>query len=818
VKRPHLFATKDFVYVSWKASETKLKSPAGGRPMPDKSQSGSIPKSPGDPSPESGLVDTGLFKPDTPHGRPRPAGVSGTAESWIGKALGKYQVTGVLGQGGMGIVLKARDLMIERDVAIKVLGEAWAADPSALGRFLSEARAAGKLNHPNVTAIYEVCQDAGMSYLVLEFLPGGSLGDRLEKHESVPVLEATQALIDACKGVGAAHAAGLIHRDIKPANFMRAADGSIKVADFGLAKGAADVGLQFTQTGTVVGTPSYMSPEQCECKPLDHRTDIYSLGATYYSLLTGKSPYHESVSSIQLMYLHCHGPVPDPRSMNDAVPEACSRIIARAMAKAPADRYQSAGEMLADLQAVAAGLSEQTPLILPSQRMSVLPKRPSRKTELIPFDSRRVGWAAAGFSLLVLVGLAIAFWGPWRKSPDDLRGTGDVELSGGPPIKVGVLHPQSGTMANEGRPLIDATLLAIDQINENGGLLRRNVEAVVRDTQSDPDTADREAEKLIVEDRVSAIFGIWLSATRRRLKPTLEKHDHLLVYPLHYEGMEQSPNILYNGTTPNQQIIPTVRYCFGFLNKRRFFLVGSDYIFPHAANAVIADELKTLGGKVVGEEYIPLGSGVVDDVVRKIAAGDADVILSTITGDSNRAFLRALRARGVKSDRIPMVSFSLTEHEIRAMPAKDTVGDYAAWSYFQSIERAENYAFVQQFRTKYGAQRTVSDPMETAYYGVHLWAKAVRAAGSDDVSPVRKALRDQRYDAPEGEVRIDPDTLHTWKTVRLGKIVEGGQIEIVWSSEKPIKPELYPSSRSPAEWDTFLENLYKGWGNRWAAP
>jgi urea transport system substrate-binding protein len=785
---------------------------------PDKAQEGSIPESPGDSPPESGLVETGHFKPDTPHGRPRPAGVSRTDETWIGKSLGKYQITGVLGHGGMGIVLKARDRMIERDVAIKVLPDPLAGDASALGRFLSEARAAGKLNHPNVTAIYEICQDAGMSYLVLEFLPGGSLGDRLERHESVPMLEATQALIDACKGVGAAHAAGLIHRDIKPANLMRAADGSIKVADFGLAKGAADAGLQFTQTGTVVGTPSYMSPEQCEAKPLDHRTDIYSLGATYYALLTGKTPYHESVSSIQLMYLHCHGPVPDPRSINSAVPEACSRIIARAMAKAPVDRYQSTGEMLADLQAMAVDQSGQTPLPPPGQSRSIPTARAAVPVRQPASGGWRFRWAGAGFLLLALIGAAVFFWRPWQKLPDDFRSTGDVVLSGGPPIKVGILHPESGTMANDGRPLIDATLLAIDEINENGGLLRRRVEAIVRDTQSDPDVAVREAEKLILRDRVSTIFGIWLSSTRKQLKPTLEKHDHLLVYPVQYEGMEQSPNILYNGTTPNQQIIPAVRYCFGFLNKRRFFLVGSDYVFSHAANAVIADEVKTLGGTVVGEEYIPLGSGAVEEVVRKIAAADADVILNTITGDTNRPFLRALRARGVKSDRIPTVSFSLTEHEIRSLASKDTIGDYAAWSYFQSIERAENWAFVQRFRAKYGAQRTVSDPMETAYFGVHLWAKAVRAADTDDVRAVRKALRDERYEAPEGEVRIDADTLHTWKTVRLGKIGEGGQIEIVWSSEKPIQPELYPGSRTREQWDTFLDGLYKRWGNRWAAP
>src|SRR5262249_55316909 len=157
-----------------------------------------------------------------------------------------------------------------------------------------------------------ICQQAPITFLVLEYVPGGSLEQRLTDCGVLPVLEATQALMDACQGVGAAHAAGLIHRDIKPANFMRAADGSIKVADFGLAKSAAGSGQELTQPGMMVGTPFYMSPEQCEARTLDLRSDIYSLGATYYSLLTGKRPFQESETVPQLMYAHCHAAVPDP--------------------------------------------------------------------------------------------------------------------------------------------------------------------------------------------------------------------------------------------------------------------------------------------------------------------------------------------------------------------------------------------------------------------------------------------------------------------------------------------------------------------------
>src|SRR5262249_26024699 len=333
------------------------------------------------PAPAAELLDTVPPGPNTPGDAPRPPGGS-TSQSWVGKKLGKYEITGVLGEGGMGVVLKAHDPLIDRDVAVKIIAGHLAGDLPVLGRFLSEARAVGKFSHPNVVAIYEINQEGPTHYLVMEYVAGGSLGDRVEARGALGVLEATRALIDACRGAGAAHAAGLIHRDIKPDNFMQAADGSIKVADFGLAK-AADAGRHFTQTGTVIGTPSFMSPEQCEGKTLDYRSDLYSLGATYFTLLTGKYPYEEAESITQLMYQHCHGPTLDPRSVNPAIPEACSRIVARAPAKEPAERYPSADAMIADLQAVAAPLSGQTPIVLPSQSGAV-PAAPAASTGAPP--------------------------------------------------------------------------------------------------------------------------------------------------------------------------------------------------------------------------------------------------------------------------------------------------------------------------------------------------------------------------------------------------------------------------------------------------
>jgi hypothetical protein len=449
------------------------------------------------------LSETLLVPPSTATNTPAPAGAPGVG-AWVGKLLGKYQVTHLLGVGGMGVVLKAHDPLIERDVAVKVLADHTATDPTALGRFLSEARAAGKVNHPNVVSIYEICQQEGMTYLVLEFVSGGSLEERLAGHRALPVFEATQVMIDACKGVGAAHAAGLIHRDIKPANFMRAADGSIKVADFGLAKSADGSGKEFTQAGTVVGTPFYMSPEQCEARPLDHRSDIYSLGATYYTLLTGKRPFANSETVPQLMYAHCHSPAPDPRAVNPAVPPVCSQIVGRAMAKATGDRYQSTAEMLVDLQAVVAALSGG------SATVANTAIQPAPATERRSGPNRRTLLLAAGGLLATGGAAAWLTWG--RKRPHDDT-PGAPELTATAPgvtaaeITVGMCGPFSGSAKELGRGMQIGIETYFKHLNESaGGVHGRKLKLLALDDGYEPALCVA-AMKELIERPVFAFLG-----------------------------------------------------------------------------------------------------------------------------------------------------------------------------------------------------------------------------------------------------------------------------------------------------------------------
>jgi urea transport system substrate-binding protein len=386
-----------------------------------------------------------------------------------------------------------------------------------------------------------------------------------------------------------------------------------------------------------------------------------------------------------------------------------------------------------------------------------------------------------------------------------------------PPIRVGILHSRTGAMEISERSMIDAEVLALEEIRANGGLHGRRVEWVIADGRSDWPTFAREALRLIDEEKVSVIFGCWTSASRKSVKPVVEQKSHLLIYPMAYEGLEQSPSIVYTGAAPNQQVIPAVSWCHETLKARKFFLVGSDYVWPHCVNEIAKDQLKALGAECVGESYIIFGSAEVGASIEAIQKAKPDVIISTVVGDSNGPFYQRLQAAGILPDHTPVLSFSIAEDELRKLPLRAMVGDYAAWNYFQTIDRPENREFIRRFQMHYGADRVTSDVIVAAYDSVHLWAQAVLEAETDDVAEVLKAIRRQSLNAPEGIVSVDDETQHTWRPVYVGRIRSDGQFDVVWSSGKPVRPIPYPRSRSQLEWESFLNNLYRTWGG-WANP
>jgi len=384
-----------------------------------------------------------------------------------------------------------------------------------------------------------------------------------------------------------------------------------------------------------------------------------------------------------------------------------------------------------------------------------------------------------------------------------------------PSIKVGVLHSLSGTMAVSEIEVKNATLLAIDQLNEKGGLLGKKIEPVLVDGASDWARFAFLADSLIYDAKVVVVFGCWTSASRKSVKPVFEKYQHLLFYPVQYEGLEQSPNIVYTGAAPNQQIIPAVKWGVENIGKR-IFLVGSDYVFPKTANAIIKEVAYSLNAQILGEEYAVLGSQNVDQMVEKIRQTKPDFILNTINGDTNIAFFEALQKAGISPKEIPTISFSIAEAELQSLKKTNIAGNYAVWNYFQSLQTPENTDFVKKFKEKFGQNKVCADPIEAAYLGVHLWAEAVKLAQSADVHEVRKNLGDLSFQAPEGLVYIDKETQHTWKAVRVGKIRTDGQFDIVWDSKKTIRPIPFPKYRTKEHWENFLDSLYRNWDKNWA--
>ncbi|RTL84247.1 MAG: ABC transporter substrate-binding protein [Hyphomicrobiales bacterium] len=385
------------------------------------------------------------------------------------------------------------------------------------------------------------------------------------------------------------------------------------------------------------------------------------------------------------------------------------------------------------------------------------------------------------------------------------------------PIKVGILHSRSGAMAISENSMVDAELLAIDEINAQGGLLGRKIQPVIADGKSDWPTFAKEAERLITQEKVSVIFGCWTSASRKTVAPVIEKYGQLMVYPMAYEGLEQSPNIIYTGAAPNQQVIPAIKWSLDHIG-RKFYLIGSDYVWPRSINEIMKDTIRALGAELVGEDYIFFGSSNVSKAVERIKAAQPDVVLSSVVGDSNKAFYRALTDAGLTAQRLPVVSVSIGEEELRSLPIESLQGHYSAWSYFEAVRTPENERFIRAFRSKYGENRVTGDVIATSYFSVRLWAKAVQEAQTLDVERVRRTMLTETLDAPEGLVSVDPYTQHSWRSFSVGKIRPDGGIELVWTVDHPIRPVPYPPSRTKAEWEAFLAAMYDGWGGRWANP
>jgi urea transport system substrate-binding protein len=365
-----------------------------------------------------------------------------------------------------------------------------------------------------------------------------------------------------------------------------------------------------------------------------------------------------------------------------------------------------------------------------------------------------------------------------------------TDAPGGDPITVGILHSLSGTMAVSEVSVKDATLLAIAQINANGGVLGRPIDYVLEDGASDWPTFAEKARKLIQSDGVACTFGCWTSASRKAVLPVFEELQSLLFYPVQYEGLESSPYIYYMGATTNQQIVPSVEYLLE-QGMTKFFLLGSDYVFPRTANQIIKAQLLASGGETLAEEYTPLGHTDYSTVISKIQAAQPDVVYNTLNGDSNVAFFKQLQAAGITPEQLPTLSVSVAEEEVRGIGADAMEGHLTAWNYYQTVESPENESFVAAYKEMFGQNRVTADPHEAAYIGVHLWAMGVEAAGTTEVEAVRAALTGMQFQAPGGLVTVNGENQHIAKTVRIGQVRPDGLIDTIWATDGPVEPDPY---------------------------
>ena len=360
------------------------------------------------------------------------------------------------------------------------------------------------------------------------------------------------------------------------------------------------------------------------------------------------------------------------------------------------------------------------------------------------------------------------------------------------PIRVGVLHSLSGTMAISETTLKDTMEMLIDQQNEAGGVLGCQLEAVVVDPASDwPLFAEKARELLTVHD-VDVIFGNWTSVSRKSVLPVIEELNGLLFYPVQYEGEESSKNVFYTGAAPNQQAIPATDYFLDELGVEKFALLGTDYVYPRTTNNILESYLQRKG---IPEEdifvnYTPFGhsdwSKIVADVVALGADGKKVGVISTINGDANVGFYKELAAAGISADDIPVVAFSVGEEELSGLDTTNLVGHLAAWNYFQSADTEANEAWIAAWKARMGKDRVTNDPMEAHYIGFNMWVNAATDAGTTDVDAVRAAMYGQEFPNLTGGTAVMLPNHHLSKPVLIGEIQEDGQFDIIsQTSEVP---------------------------------
>lgn len=711
-------------------------------------------------------------------------------------ANGRFELLHELSRSDFLEYWRAYDRINRQDVGFKVLNPQWHNDSSKTAVFIQTARIQSKIHSPYIAELIKnVGLEYGFYYCVQQYMAGVSLRT-LVSSQAIPFND----LIKYCQQVGRVlqtmHQLGVVYRALSPDKITITANQNVHIADFdSIWIGGFSRSIEWTDRFP------FTAPEVLfDTHNISPRADIYSLGMILVYLLNGGELPESAFRDTQTFVkgLPCN--------------EYTRIAILKAVSWNPAERY-------ADMSSFCNDMGQFLPT---EHRMPG--SRPSKDNEVLSAARAvRPWWGVLGSFLLAMsvLGLIVFCAISYSKgrlfdsSPDVPKKSGYAVVS---PIRIGVINSISGTMAISARPVIDATLMAIQEINDTGGLLGRKVLPIVVDGRSINEVFESESERLISQENVVALFGGWTPSNRKALRPIVEKHDHMLFFPARDEGMEDSDNIIYNGPTPNQQLLPAVQWAIDKLHSKRIFFVGSDGLLGRVSYELLKDGVAGGGASVVGSSFALLSEIDFSLTIQQLQAARPDVIINTISGDSNLSFFRALRDAKISSHKIPTISLGIGENELKEIVESDMVGDYLAWTSFEVNNADERKRFSVKFKRKYGEYRAINDSMEAAYWGVHLWAWAVRAVGSENVQVVRRFLINSTANNSSPEIKIDPKNNHSWKRFRIGRILDDNRLEICHTIEDPIPPNPFPGNRTRYDWETFLNSLLQRWNHNWVNP
>jgi urea transport system substrate-binding protein len=368
-----------------------------------------------------------------------------------------------------------------------------------------------------------------------------------------------------------------------------------------------------------------------------------------------------------------------------------------------------------------------------------------------------------------------------------------------PTVRIGLLHSQTGPLAIGSTSLRDVEFDAVERFNAAGGILGYSIDPRAPDPRSRTDLFPKRAATLL-DDGAVALFGCWSSASRKAVLPIVEERDSLLFYPVQYEGNESSRNVIYGGQVPNQQVLPALDWLRSGPGgeRKKFFLLGSDYVYPRTTNFIVRKWLAGTGVEIVGEEYVSLDRKDFAPVVAGIRERGADCILNTVNGSANIALFAALAEAGIDPAKVPLVSTSVSEDDLRSMPASHSAGHWVLSSYFQTVDTPANAAWMADFRSEFGHDRVFGDSMEAAWCLINLWKVAVEQAGSFATEAVRQVFAAGiGFDGPGGRMTIDPATQHATKYFRMGRVRPDRLCDVVVSSDGPLAPDPYPQIAFP---------------------